>query len=32
LISIDTNISRLQKQITMMQNESKNVDVTDDGK
>lgn len=32
LISIDTNISRLQKQITKMQNESKNVDVTDDGK
>ena len=26
LINIDTNIGRLQKQITMMQNESKNID------
>ena len=32
LTNIDMNISRLQKQITKMQNESKNVDMTDDGK
>lgn len=29
LISIDTNISRLQKQITKMQNESKKIDMID---